>query len=267
VKLLGNQQRPEANHAAVAALQASLAPIASPDHGEMSISEAASESDKPSTLELFEELIRRTPGAPARDKISEAASEIGPTKSKRGRPKVFDKLCNDPGYPVGSGMTEAKSGRGKQEAEYAYIACRALFKHHETYPEVLWATGAGKSANGRLVPGWLLTPKAWKAGVLAELGRIICKQPDGEQVALGLVIDLVNMVPRPTAKQATAWIRRQRVQVKSIGSAEGVFTVVLRAIDDYMARYPDTPDEMVAEGVSSAAGFLAHAGEDAVTRP
>jgi hypothetical protein len=210
-----------ANGAAVADLMAALQGLPSPDQGEEGISEAASE-------------IKAS------------------TKPKRGRPKVFEKMRNDPGTPVG-GFTGAKTDRGNQEAEYAYIAARALFARRETHPDVLWVTGILACEDGGQTFG-MYGGTRWKAGILAELGRIMCKYSDGEEVAVQYAVALAHMEPRMTVKQAITWIRGQRLPSKRKGSTDALFDAVCKAVDDYWARHPDTPKSAIVEGLESVLG-------------
>jgi hypothetical protein len=219
-------EKPTANHAAVAELMGALQGLSTFAQGEGSIPEAASEMS---------------------------------AKPKRGRPKVFEKMRNDPGTPVG--VTEAKTDRGKQESEYAYVAARALFEHRETHPEVLWVTGITTYESGKQSFG-LYGGTRWKQGILAELGRLICKYSDGEEVAIRLAVELAGMEPKPTVKQAIAWIRGQRLPSIRTGSSDNLYDAVCKAVDDYWSRHPDTPKSVIVEGLEEVLGCYSGDGSD-----
>jgi hypothetical protein len=202
-----------------------------------------------------------SPPAQGEEGITEAASEIkASTKPKRGRPKVFEKMRNDPGTPVG-GFTGAKTDRGNQEAEYAFEAARALFKHRETHSEVLWVTGIVTCEDGKQTFG-LYGGTRWKQGILAELGRIMCKYSDGEEVAVQYAVALAHMEPRMTVKQAITWIRGQRLPSERNGSADSLYDAVCKAVDDYWARHPDTPKSAIVEGLEDALGCYSYGEND-----
>lgn len=175
--------------------------------------------------------------------ISEAASEMQPKRPKRGRPR------HHPFWDLAYGNSEAKSDHGKANSGYACDAAIALFKHHEAHPEVLELTGYKPS---EYYPEGEYDSSRWKLGILAELGRMIRKYGDGEEVALQLAIDLAHMTPRLTTKQAITWIRNIRLNRSKAGDFEGALGAILRAVDEYLAFHPGTPRDDITSAILAA---------------
>ncbi len=182
--------------------------------------------------------------------ISEAASE-NTEKRKRGRPKLYIGYRED--CVIGS---EAKTERGKAEACYAKTAAHALFDHRREYPEVTEWTGLYRCEDGKeIVP---LGRPQFKTTVLAELGRLIAQYANGKEVALQWSVEILNMKPKPTVKEAMRLLRSWRLgdKRKSTGNSEGFAQALLRAAADYLDTHPDTPNEHIVEGVEIVSTIL-----------
>jgi hypothetical protein len=234
------------------------------------ISEAASEKEA-IRAEFAIELMQAC--LPRRSDEERAEQEAWKSdKPKRGRPRLdpygaerhkpIDKHYDGIGWLVGS---TAKTGRGRQDAQYAGDAMKALFKHRHDHPEVLELTGVEPVAakNGREayeIPGIINARK--NIGVLAELGRLINRYGNGEEVAVAWAVELARMEPRLTSKQAVAWLRQRRLRKSNLGNTVGLMDAITGAIDGYLASHPGTSQRMIVEALQVAAGIFEPEDED-----
>jgi hypothetical protein len=194
------------------------------------------------------------------DGIAEAASE-NPTKKRRGRPTRFLEgiealgIDRDEGYKFLGAGSNARTKRGRMEAEYAVRASRALFAHRHEHPELLELTGCILGPDGHEHPAFLrppeFSPKAHRPPVtaLAELGRLICDDRDGEAHAVNWALEWLHAKPRPPIKQAVSVLRRRRVGMTRPGEAGELARAIARAINRYVDAHPDTTSEMVGEAL------------------
>jgi hypothetical protein len=145
----------------------------------------------------------------------EAASEKTPDK-KRGRPRKFDYARLD----AIAQEFGPKTRRGQQTHEYAIQA----------YSVLNLARDQGQEE---------LTPllENVRPTVFAELGR--CLELDDLTVFWSCVGYLLS--DQPPAKKAIATIRRARLgESKPYESPARLHSVLVKAINDHLARYPET---------------------------
>jgi hypothetical protein len=188
-------------------------------------------------------------GEEASQVITEAASE-NIEKRKRGRPKLYAESRE---WNIGS---EAKTERGKIEACYAKIAAYALFDHRHEHPELTEWTGLYRCDDGKEIIA--LSSPQFKTTVLAELGRLIERYGNGEEVAVQWSVEILNMKPKLSVKQAMRLLRSWRLddKRKSTGNSEGFAKALLQAAADYLDTHPDTPNEHIVEGVEMVSTIL-----------
>jgi len=224
------------------------------DGGESGISEAASEIE--SAKDQLRALIPPLPAKVREEREKWKAPKVGPGRPRMVRDeyhpsKPIDQYHKeDLGHSVGS---KAKTGRGRQEAQYACWAMRAIFEHRERHPEVLELTGLAEHSEqfGReQYPG--IVGQCKNIGILAELGRLICKYGNGEEAAVEWAVELVKMRPRLTSKQAVAWLRQRRLQKTNLGNSEGVLRAITGGIDTYLASHPGTSPKAIVQALHSA---------------
>jgi hypothetical protein len=178
--------------------------------------------------------------------ISEAASENA-VKRRRGRPKLFDEFTRTwtPG-------TEAKTERGKMEALYARSAARILFDHRHEHPELTEWTGLYQCENGKECIDW----GSLKITVLAELGRLIEKYQNGEEVAVRWSVQILNMAPKPSVKQAMLMLRAWRLgQERKAGATDALTCKILASIDSYTDSHPGTTNQQIIDALEQAIGI------------
>ncbi len=212
------------------------------------ISEAASENtQKPERDEVITSLMTMLRGEEAvNHEKGEAASDI-PVKRKRGRPKLGlgYELSHREGSILGS---EAKTERGKLEALYAKRAAYVLFNHRHEHPELTEWTGLYKCDDGEEIVHW----GSSKTTVLAELGRLIEKYRNGEEVAVQWSVEILNMEPKPTVKQAMRLLRAWRLGHNKTGSTDALTERILAAAADYVDSYPSTTGQQICDALEHA---------------
>ena len=179
--------------------------------------------------------------------ITEAAS-VNTERRRRGRPKLsiggYFREC-----VIGS---EAKTERGKMEALYAKRAARILFEHRHEHPELTEWTGLYRCEDGREI----LDLTALKTTVLAELGRLIEKYKNGEEVAVQWSVKILNMKPKPSVKKAMRMLRGWRLGDKrGTGSADALTIKILSSIDSYTDGHPNTTEQQIIDALEQAIGI------------
>ena len=142
--------------------------------------------------------------------ISETVSE-----KNRGRPPVMDKEALE---MVAFVAPDVKTHRGKLNIFYRQRAVFVLVYD----PRFSWIVDEKKMLAGT---------GEWKQGILSELGRIENKE-DMKLMAL----EICKL--KPKTKAAVAIIRRWRTGKESTGSID---KTIVRAINSYIERYPETP--------------------------
>lgn len=224
------------------------------------ISEAASENQMVENHREVERLCQFLPLMSPEERAEREGWKK--TEGKRGRPRMapddyypsmpIEKHHAGLGHYVG---TTAKTGRGRQNAQYASWALRTLFEHRAGHPEILELTGVHTvAATARRpaydIPGMILARK--NIGVLAEFGRLICRYSDGEEAAVEWAVELVRMRPRLTSKQTVAWLRRRRLRKTNLGNSEGVMGAITAALDTYLASHPGTSNKAIVDALNGA---------------
>jgi hypothetical protein len=162
--------------------------------------------------------------------ITENVSE----KPKRGRPLVI------PGqtralYEAYGLFVEIGTERGRQDVYYRQRAIHVLrITDREASAPFRWLADIelmkGASRNG------------WRRTILAALGRI----DDDDQLR---ETALVICEAKPSTRKAVAMIRRWRLGKSAGGTADGLRGELIRHLNDYLRRYPDTPWEVITEAV------------------
>ncbi len=218
------------------------------------ISEAASENtQKPEPDEVITSLITALHGEEAvNHEKGEAASVIADTR-RRGRPKLFDNGRRE--WTIGS---EAKTERGQMEALYARTAAWTLFEHRHKHPELTEWTGLYRSEDGKEYIHW----GAHKITVLAELGRLIEKYKNGEEVAVQWSVEILNRRPKPTIKQAVQMLRRARLNQAPEPDAETLARKILEAVESYAESHPAINNSQIVEALEGVIGWYYEDDED-----
>ncbi len=212
------------------------------------ISEAASENtQKPERDEVITSLITMLHGEEAvNHEKGEAASDI-PVKRKRGRPPIFEH-----GWSQWDAGSKATTKRGQLEALYARRARYVLFEHRHKHPELTEWTGLYRCEDGREI----LDLTALKTTVLAELGRLIEKYKNGEEVAVQWSVKILNMKPKPSVKKAMRMLRGWRLGDKrGTGSADALTIKILSSIDSYTNGHPNTTEQQIIDALEQAIGI------------
>jgi hypothetical protein len=160
--------------------------------------------------------------------ISETVSET--PKPKRGRPRVIpdDYRAIFQAYGL---FTDVTTERGRQNIAYRQRALRVLGND----PRFKWV--ADRDAMRRGDPG------SFRPTILAELGRIA----DDDQLR-EMALEVCRV--KPTTRRAVAAVRRWRLGRSGVGDADGLLDELIRHVDDYLDRYPETPPAALVEAVS-----------------
>jgi hypothetical protein len=209
------------------------------------ISEAASENtQKPERDEVITSLMTMLRGEEAvNHEKGEAASDI-PVKRKRGRPPTFQH-----GWSQWDAGSKATTKRGQLEALYARSASRVLFDHRHKHPELIELTGLHKYDDGT---EYRDIQSKRNLTVLAELGRLIVRYKNGEEVAVEWAVEILNMEPKPTVKQAMRLLRAWRLGHNKTGSTDALTERLLAAAADYVDSYPSTTGQQICDALEHA---------------
>jgi hypothetical protein len=213
------------------------------------ISEAASENtQKPERDEAITSLITMIHGGEAvNHEKGEVASDIS-VKRKRGRPPLFEY-----GSILWGESSNATTRRGQLEALYAREASWVLFKHRHQHPELIELTGLHKHDDGQEFRDINLKRNLT---ILAELGRLIVRYTNGEEVAVKWAVEILNQQPKPTIKQAVQILRRARLtQEAPKPDAEKLACKILEAVESYADSHPAINNSQIIEALESALGW------------
>jgi hypothetical protein len=131
------------------------------------------------------------------------------------------------------------------EAIYAQNAARVLFKHRHEHPELMEWTGLYRCEDGREAVDW----DSIKITVLAELGRLIWKYSNGEEVAVKWSVDVLNMKPKPSVKEAMRIIRGWRLNKYPDGSADALAREIYKTVDSYIESHPSITKEQINDAL------------------
>ena len=138
------------------------------------------------------------------------------------------------------------------EALYAKSAARVLFEHRHKHPELTEWTGLYRCEDGEEIVGW----DAVKITVLAELGRLIEKYKNGEEVAVQWSVEILNMKPKPSVKTAMQMLRGWRLGDKKKGGSTDELTIkLLSYIDSYCESHPNTTHQQIIDALDHAIGI------------
>jgi hypothetical protein len=211
------------------------------------ISEAASENtQKPERDEVITSLITMLHGEEAvNHEKGEAASDI-PVKRKRGRPPIFEY-----GWSQWDAGSKATTKRGQLEALYARRASYVLFEHRHKHPELIELTGLRKHDDGK---EFIDIQSKRNLTVLAELGRLIERYKNGEEVAVEWAVEILNQQPKPTTKQAVQMLRRARLTQAPEPDAETLARKILDAVESYADSHPAINNSQIIEALEVAIG-------------
>jgi hypothetical protein len=211
------------------------------------ISEAASENtQKPERDEVITSLITMLHGEEAvNHEKGEAASDI-PVKRKRGRPPIFKH-----GWSQWDAGSKATTKRGQLEALYARRASYVLFEHRHKHPELIELTGLRKHDDGK---EYIDTHSKRGLTVLAELGRLIVRYKNGEEVAVEWAVEILNQQPKPTTKQAVQMLRRARLTQIPEPDAGTLARKILDAVESYADSHPAINNSQIIEALEVAIG-------------
>jgi hypothetical protein len=211
------------------------------------ISEAASENtQKPERDEVITSLITMLHGEEAvNHEKGEAASDI-PVKRKRGRPPIFER-----GWSQWDAGSKATTKRGQLEALYARRASYVLFEHRHKHPELIELTGLRKHDDGK---EYVDIQSKRNLTVLAELGRLIVRYKNGEEVAVEWAVEILNQQPKPTTKQAVQMLRRARLTQVPEPDAGTLARKILDAVESYADSHPAINNSQIIEALEVAIG-------------
>ena len=211
------------------------------------ISEAASENtQKPERGEVITSLITMLHGEEAvNHEKGEAASDI-PVKRKRGRPPIFER-----GWSQWDAGSKATTKRGQLEALYARRARYVLFEHRHKHPELIELTGLRKHDDGK---EYVDIQSKRNLTVLAELGRLIVRYKNGEEVAVEWAVEILNQQPKPTTKQAVQMLRRARLTQVPEPDAGTLARKILDAVESYADSHPAINNSQIIEALEVAIG-------------
>ena len=185
------------------------------------------------------DLTSSTPEPP--DGITENFSENPPAR-KRGRPRIFEATA----YGPRRGHSRIYTERSRLNDVYFVNALLTLTDDHPDRDRYYWLCPDGSVSYAYpTLPLARIRPKV-KTVLLTELGRILADY--GEETMRRVALQLCE--DKPKTQDAVRWLRAQRLQREPrAGTWEALCEHLSRALDDYLARYPATPDAVVSSAL------------------
>ncbi len=133
-----------------------------------------------------------------------------------------------------------KQGKSRRTNLNAYYAMGALVKLGLKYPGF-----SGDKAIFLWLSDEQAKPAVYRGTILAELGRI--EDPDFLQEVAERICEL-----KPRTSDAVAMIRRCRLENDKKGDTWQLTKEVLRAIESYMVRYPETTKKQLLTALNAS---------------
>jgi len=158
--------------------------------------------------------------------ISEESSE----KRKRGRPPRLETTI---ARQVGEGASPAAGPRARVNRGFAIQAMCVLQEDEAGQYGWLFETAAMTRGD----------PHSFRPSILAELGRI-----DDEELLKECARIICDQ--KPTARDAIIRIRRLRRRSPPRGDAEQLQSELRRVLNEYLVRFPETPQSALQEAVA-----------------